>query len=112
MTPKKGELCHDSVGGDPTVLFHKSPRELWSYSFFNYDRWRLPFPSGYHRLVSAEALEPFHGKDPWKTGVYEMYKVGRPKVGYPWAWQFLSVHQDGVVETVNSRDCDPQAFIE
>ena len=65
-----------------------------------------------HRLVSAEEQEPFRGEDPRKAGVYEPYKVGRPEVGYPRAWQFLSVHRDGVVETVNSRDCDPQAFIE
>ena len=65
-----------------------------------------------HRLVSAEEQEPFRGEDPRKAGVYETYKVGRPEVGYPRAWQFLSVHRDGVIETVNSRDCDPQAFIE
>ena len=54
-----------------------------------------------HHLVSAEDQEPFRGEDPRKAGVYETR-----------AWQFLSVHQDGVIETVNSRDCDPQAFIE
>ena len=64
------------------------------------------------RLVSAEEQEAFHGDDPWKAGVYEPYKVGRPEVGYPRMWQFLSVHQDGIIKTVNSCDCDPQAFIE
>ena len=63
-------------------------------------------------LVSAEEREAFCGDDPWKAGVYEPYKVGRPEVGYPRAWQFLSVHRNGVIEAVNSRDCDPQAFIE
>ena len=63
-------------------------------------------------LIPAEERETFHGDDPRKAGVYEMYKVGRPKVGYPWVWQFLSVHRDGIVESVNSHDCDPQAFIE
>ena len=62
-------------------------------------------------LVSAEEREAFRGDDPRKAGVYEPYKVGRPKVGYPRAWQFLSVHRDSIVETINSRDCDPQAFI-
>ena len=62
-------------------------------------------------LVPAEAQGPFHGEDMWKAGDYETYKVGRPKVGYPWAWQFLSVHRDGIIKTVNSRDCDPQTFI-
>ena len=61
-----------------------------------------------HCLVSAEEQEPFHGKDPWKAGIYKMYKVSRPKVGYLQAWQFLSVHWDGVIKTVNSCDCDPQ----
>ena len=65
----------------------------------------------FSRLVSAEEQEPFHGEDPRKAGVYEMYKVGRPEVGYPRAWQFLSVYRDGIVKTVNSCDCDPQAFI-
>ena len=78
--------------------------------FSIYDHWR---PSLSHsHLVSAEEQEPFHGEDPWKAGIYKMYKVGRPEVGYPWAWQFLSVHQDGIIETVKSCDCDPQAFIE
>ena len=62
-------------------------------------------------LVSAKEREAFCGEDPWKAGVYEPYKVGRPEVVYPQAWQFLSVHQDGVVKTINSHDCDPQAFI-
>ena len=62
-------------------------------------------------LVSAEERETFRGDDPRKAGVYEMYKVGRPEVGYPRAWQFLSVHRDDVIESVNSHDCDPQAFI-
>ena len=65
-----------------------------------------------HHLVPAEAQEPFRGDDPWKAGVYEMKQVSRPEVGYPWAWQFLSVHWDGIIKAVNSRDCDPQAFIE
>ena len=65
-----------------------------------------------HHLVSAEEQEPFCGEDPRKAGIYETYKVGRPEVGYPWAWQFHSVHWDSIVETVNSHDCDPQAFIE
>ena len=69
-----------------------------------------PFSHSY--LVSAEEQEPLHGEDPQKAGIYEMYKVGRPKVGYPWAWQFLSVYRDGIVESINSSDCDPQAFIE
>ena len=40
-----------------------------------------------------------------------MYKVSRPKVGYPWAWQFPSVYWDDIIKTINSRDCDSQAFI-
>ena len=63
-------------------------------------------------LVSAEEQEAYHGDNPRKAGDYKPYKVGRPKVGYPRVWQFLSVYRDGVVETINSSDCDPQAFIE
>ena len=65
-----------------------------------------------HCRVPAEAQGPFHGEDPRKAGIYETKQVSRPEVGYPQAWQFLSVYQDGIIETINSHDCDPQAFIE
>ena len=65
-----------------------------------------------HCLVPAEAQEPFCGEDPRKAGIYETGKVGRPEVGYLQAYQFLSGHQDGVIETIHSRVCYPQAFIE
>ena len=63
-------------------------------------------------LIPAKEREAFRGNNPRKAGVYETYKVSRPEVGYLRVWQFLSVHRDGVIKSVNSRDCDPQAFIE